>query len=263
MITWVSLMTFPRYGVHLDFTEFFGRECAIFTTLPASQVERLSVSKLSSTFAECWKMLMTNKLENRQVVVFVCKHNWKKLVGLPLCELEGNRENSISLHGPEKRLLTIDNSIVFTKIAGESEILSSPCSKSRLDSWRESWLGIKASSWNDLFCSGVDDLSIWWQMFSYVFLSLKRWFQFNCRIDRTHFSSAMTLNNCKRIAEIRKYRKYIFRWRSRYRRRRVCLIKLPIATINGQNRSNSYTIRSFEEATIPFELHSQIVSSRS
>ena len=68
-------MTFPRYGVDLDLTEFFGRDCAIFTTLPATQVERLSVSKLSSTFAECWKMLITNKLENRQVVVFVCKHN--------------------------------------------------------------------------------------------------------------------------------------------------------------------------------------------
>ena len=53
VITGVSLMTFPRYGVHLDLTEFFGMECAIFTTLPASQVERLSVSKLSSTFAEC------------------------------------------------------------------------------------------------------------------------------------------------------------------------------------------------------------------
>ena len=60
-------MTFPRYGVHLDFTEFFGRECAIFTILPASQVERLSVSKLSSTFAECWKMWITNKLEKTRL----------------------------------------------------------------------------------------------------------------------------------------------------------------------------------------------------
>ena len=41
------------------------------------------------------------------------------------------------------------------------------------------------------------------------------------------------------------------------------LLKLPTNTINGQNRSNSYTMTSFEEATIPFEWHSQIVSSRS
>ena len=39
VITWVSLMTFPRY------LNFFYRECAIFI-LPASQVERLSVSKI-------------------------------------------------------------------------------------------------------------------------------------------------------------------------------------------------------------------------
>ena len=35
----------------------------------------------------------------------------------------------------------------------------------------------------------------WWQMFNFVFLSVKRWFQFNSRIVRTHFASVMTLNN--------------------------------------------------------------------
>ena len=68
------------------------------------------------------------------------------------------------------------------------------------------------TTWNDLFCSCVDDVSIWWQMFNFVFLCPKRWFQFNSRIVRTHFSSMMTLNNWKMIPETRSY---IFRWRSR------------------------------------------------
>ena len=44
VITWVSLMTFPRYGVDRDFN-FFYKEYAIFI-LPASQVKRLNVSKI-------------------------------------------------------------------------------------------------------------------------------------------------------------------------------------------------------------------------
>ena len=46
----------------------------------------------------------------------------------------------------------------------------------------------------------------------------KRWFQFNSRIVKAHFSGIMTLNNWK-IAETWSD---IFRWRSRFRRRRVC-----------------------------------------
>ena len=56
-------------------------------------------------------------------------------------------------------------------------------------------------------------------MFNFVLLSQKPWFQFNSRIVRTHFASAITLNNCKIIAETRSY---IFRWRSR-----CLLLKLP------------------------------------
>ena len=79
---------------------------------------------------------------------------------------------------------------------------------------------VLSTTWNDLFCSCVDDMSIWWQMFNFVFLCPKRWFQFNSRIIRTHFSSKMTLNYWKLIAETQSY---FFRWRSRFRRRRVCL----------------------------------------
>ena len=82
---------------------------------------------------------------------------------------------------------------------------------------------------NDLFCSCVDDVSIWWQMFNFVFLCPKRWFQLNSRIVRTHFSNIMTLNNWKIIAE---RRSDIFRWRSRFRRRRGCLSSLM--TPNGR-----------------------------
>ena len=82
---------------------------------------------------------------------------------------------------------------------------------------------VLSTTWNDLFCSCVDDVSIWWQMFNFVFLCPKRWFQFNSRIVRTHFSSITSLNNWKMIAETRSH---IFRWRSRFRRRRVCLSSL-------------------------------------
>ena len=82
---------------------------------------------------------------------------------------------------------------------------------------------VLSTTWNDLFCSCVDDVSIWWQMFNFVLLCPKRWFQINSRTVRTHFSSIITLNNWKVIAETKGY---IFRWRSRFRRRRVCLSSL-------------------------------------
>jgi len=82
---------------------------------------------------------------------------------------------------------------------------------------------VLSTTWNDLFCSCVEDVSIWWQMFNFVSLCPKRWFQFNSGIARTHFSSIMTSNNWKMIAEMRSC---IFRWRSRFRRRRVCLSSL-------------------------------------
>ena len=82
---------------------------------------------------------------------------------------------------------------------------------------------VLSTTWNDLFCSYVDDVSIWWQMFNFVFLRPMRWFQFNSRTVRTHMSGIMTLNNWKMIAETRSY---FFRERSRFRRRRVCLSSL-------------------------------------
>ena len=82
---------------------------------------------------------------------------------------------------------------------------------------------VLCTTWNDLFCRCVDDVSRWWQMFNFVFLCPKRWLQFNSRIGRTQFSSKMALNNCEIFAETGSY---IFRWRSRFRRRRVCLSSL-------------------------------------
>ena len=77
-----------------------------------------------------------------------------------------------------------------------------------------------STTWNDLFGSRPDDVSMWWQMFNFVSLPLKQWFQFNSRLVWTHFASVMTLNNSEMIAEIRSY---FFVWRSSCRRRRVCL----------------------------------------
>ena len=82
---------------------------------------------------------------------------------------------------------------------------------------------VLSTTWNDLSCSCVDDVSIWWQMFNFVVLCPKRWFQLNFRIVRAHFSSIMTLNNWQMIAETRSY---IFRWCSSFRRRLVCLSSL-------------------------------------
>ena len=79
---------------------------------------------------------------------------------------------------------------------------------------------VLSGTWNHLFCSCVDDVSIWSQMFNFVFLCPKRWFQCNSRIVTTQFSSVMILNSWKIIAETQSY---IFRWRSCFRRRRVCL----------------------------------------
>ena len=78
---------------------------------------------------------------------------------------------------------------------------------------------VLSTTWNEMFCSCVDDVSIWWQMFNFVFSCPKRWFQFNSRIVRTDFSSIMSLTNWKMIAETRSH---IFTWRSRFRRRRIC-----------------------------------------
>ena len=74
---------------------------------------------------------------------------------------------------------------------------------------------VLSTTWIDLFCSCVDDVSIWWQIFNFVLLSQKRWLQFNYRIYRTHFASVMTLNNCEIISETRSCH-----------RRRLCLIPL-------------------------------------
>ena len=86
--------------------------------------------------------------------------------------------------------------------------------------WHFEEVLVLSTTWNDLFCSCVDDVSIWWQMFTFVVLPPKRWFQLNSRIVRTHFSNIMTLNYWKIIAE---RRSDIFRWHSRFRRRRGCL----------------------------------------
>ena len=96
---------------------------------------------------------------------------------------------------------------------------------------------VLSTTWNDLFCTCVDDISKWWQMFSFVPLCPKRWFQFNSRIVKTHFSSIMSLNNWQMIAE-----SYIFRWSSRFRRRRFCLSSL----IKNANLMRQATIRKID-----------------
>ena len=106
---------------------------------------------------------------------------------------------------------------------------------------------VLSMTWNDLFFSCVDDVSIYWQMFDFVFLCPKRWFQINSRTVRWHFSSIMTLNNWKMIAE--KW-SYIFRWRFRFRRRRVCLNSLIIS-----RREKNENVCEMSE----YEMHVQLL----
>ena len=98
-------------------------------------------------------------------------------------------------------------------------------------SWHFEDVLVLSTTWNDLFCSWVDDVSLSWQMLNFVFLRPKRLLQFNPRIVRTDFSSIMTLSNWIMITEPQSY---IFRWRSRFRRRRVCLSSL-LLHLHGNN----------------------------
>ena len=73
---------------------------------------------------------------------------------------------------------------------------------------------------NDLFCCYVDDVSTCMVViFNFFFLlSPNCWYQLNFRIPRIHFAST-TSNNWEILA---KTPSYIFGWRSRCRRRRLC-----------------------------------------
>ena len=99
---------------------------------------------------------------------------------------------------------------------------------------------VLSTTWNDLFCRCVDDVSKWWQMFNFVFL----WFQFNSRIHRTHFSSIMTLNNWKMIWGTQSY---IFRWRSRFCRRRACLSSLMTICRRSLHQGNKESRRNLRQ----------------
>ena len=81
---------------------------------------------------------------------------------------------------------------------------------------------VLSTTWNHLFCSCVDDVTMRWKMFNFV-LSLKRWFQFNSRIVKTHLASVMTLNDWAKIAETQSN---ILWWCSRCHRRSVRLNSL-------------------------------------
>ena len=125
---------------------------------------------------------------------------------------------------------------------------------------------VLSMTWNDMFCSCVDDVSIWWETFNFAFLPLKRLFQFNSRIIRTHFARLMTLKNCEIFAETRSY---IFRWRSQSRRRRLCLsslycrlvnwllLKLPNGEVKheGSMVSNEFQTVDYHDERFPIVIH--------
>ena len=61
---------------------------------------------------------------------------------------------------------------------------------------------VLSTTWNDLFCICVDDVSIWWQRFNFVFLYLKCWFSSNLIPG---YIEHMSWNNWEVIAEKRRY----------------------------------------------------------
>ena len=89
------------------------------------------------------------------------------------------------LHKPHKfAYLTMKNSI-FARFARAFFIF-----------WHFEDVLVLSMTWNDLFCSCVDDVS------ECSILSCPRcWFQFNSRIVKAHFSGIMTLNTWKMLAE--------------------------------------------------------------
>ena len=114
---------------------------------------------------------------------------------------------------------------------------------------------VLSTTWNDLFCSCEDDVSTIWQKFNSVLLSLKRWFQFNSWIVRTHFATMMTLNNSEMTAETRSY---IYRWRSRCCQRRVCvnsLLSVWFRFYSSDNKINNKFITSkyFSDVSIRYD----------
>ena len=54
---------------------------------------------------------------------------------------------------------------------------------------------VLSTTLNDQFGRCVDDESTWRQIFMLVFLSLRRWFQFNSRILRTKFANMLVGHN--------------------------------------------------------------------
>ena len=73
--------------------------------------------------------------------------------------------------------------------------------------------------WHDMTCFAVVNVNIWWQVFNFVLLPLKRWFQFN---RKTHFVNALALTTEKWLQK----REVTFEMTFGYRWRRVCFNSL-------------------------------------
>ena len=73
------------------------------------------------------------------------------------------------------------------------------------------------TTWNHLFCSCVEDVSIRRQIFTFLFSPLSGSYQFNSRIISKHFAIQRTWNNRGMITETRS-----FIFRSRCRRCHPC-----------------------------------------
>ena len=112
---------------------------------------------------------------------------------------------------------------------------------------------VLSTTWNDLFCRCVDNVSTWWQMFNFFFFYVpSAGSKFNSRIVRTHSSSITSLNNWKMIAETWSY---IFRWRSCFRRRLVCfssLFEVVLTTWTHNSKSLILYIKFYGALTVSF-----------
>ena len=137
-------------------------------------------SKLKERFQHHPQIRRINRWVNEYYV-------WPCFCLKELCHGNFNRELKQSRRRRQQKphkfaYLTMENSI-FARFARAYFIF-----------WHFEDVLVLSTTWNDLFCSCVDDVSIWWQMFNFV-LCPKRLFQFNSRTVKTHFSSITTLNN--------------------------------------------------------------------
>ena len=136
-------------------------------------------AKLNEWKIYCWEFALSSEPQKLNFHVFVCGWQRQKIAPKSVSHVQHDYFSSFSqsnhwFAGVVVSYLTMKNNgfarfnMHFSFFGHFEEVL------------------VLSKTWNDLFCSCVNDVSIWWQMFNFV-LSLKRRFQFYSRIVKITF----------------------------------------------------------------------------